>query len=140
MRTLLRVAAAVACLTTAALAASNLNLSKSNINRLGAGRLVSASVNIVGAVSALVYTTPADADAVLTQVCVGNSPGGVLVQIDGVGIAQVGRNTCQSFTSGVILARAASLTCTSSDAEASSFCSITAILGRPDPATPAPRP
>ncbi|MFN8643212.1 MAG: hypothetical protein U0802_16715 [Candidatus Binatia bacterium] len=135
----MRAVAAVVLLATGAWAASNLNLSKSNINRLAVGKLLSASVNLVGQVSALVYTTPADADVVLTQVCVGKAAGGVLVQIAGVGIAQVGSGSCQTFSPGLILTRDAPLSCTSFDPETSSFCSITGIVGLASPPTPTPR-
>ena len=72
--------AAVLTLATGARAASNLNLSKSNINRLQ--RLstpVTASADISGDRPTLVYRTPDNADFVLTQVCVGPINGGVLL-------------------------------------------------------------
>ena len=139
MKTFLRAVAVVVLVATSAWATSNLNLSKSNINRLAVGKLLSASVNLVGQASFLVYTTPADADAVLTQVCVGNAAGGVLVQVGGVGIAQVGSGACQTFSPGLILARDAPLTCTTVDPEANSFCAIAGILGLAYPPTPTPR-
>ena len=68
--------AAVLTLATGAWAASNLNLSKSNINRLQ--RLstpVTASADISGDRPTLVYRTPDNADFVLTQVCNGGVGG-----------------------------------------------------------------
>lgn len=140
MKTLLRAGVVVLLLVTSVWGTSNLNLSKSNINRLARGTLVSASVNVAGQASYLVYSTPADVDFVLTQVCVGNSSGGILVQIGGVGVVQVGSGLCQTFAPGLILTRDAPLTCTSFDPETNSFCTIAGILGVSYPPTPTPRP
>ena len=139
MRTVFRVGAIVVLLVTCAWAASNLNLSKSNINRLSRATLVSVSTTVSGAVSQIVYTTPASGDFVLTQVCTGIATGGVLVQIGGVSIAQVGSGTCQTFP-GLLLPPAQLLTCTAFDPEATNnFCTITGLLGPATPPTPTPR-
>jgi hypothetical protein len=49
---------------TAVLAASNLNLSKSNINRtFPRSKFVTASVDVTGSQSAFVYQVPSDGDS-----------------------------------------------------------------------------
>ena len=125
-------------LASGAWATSNLNLSKSNINRINRGNLVTASVDVVGQVSSLVYTTPTNADFVLTNVCAGPVNGGTLVQVGGVKLLQIAGNACQSFNPGMLLPPGASVSCTSFDAEATSFCTITGMQGLPFPATPTP--
>lgn len=137
MKTLLRVGAIVVLLVPCAWAGSNLNLSKSNVNRLSRATLVSVSTTFSGAVSQIVYNTPSSGDFVLTQMCTGISNGGVLVQIGGVSVAQVGSGNCQTF-SGLLLPPNQVLTCTSFDPEATNnFCTISGLLG---PATPQPTP
>lgn len=132
MRTAFLAAAIVGLFATNSWAASNLNLSKSNINReFPRGQFVTASTNISGAVSQIVYTTPATGDFVLSQVCVGLATGGVLLQVGGVGIAQVGSGLCQTFTPGAVLAPDQVVTCTTVDSEARTFCMINGVL-RPD--------
>src|SRR5215813_11578713 len=80
---------------TSVWATSNLNLSKSNINRtFPRSKLVTASVDINGSQSALVYQVPADGDFVLTQACVGPVSGGVRIQVSGVNIAHVASGAC----------------------------------------------
>ncbi len=119
-------------------AGSNLNLSKSNVNREFPGAsYVTASTNISGSVSQIVYQTPAGPDFILTQVCAGLATGGTLIQVGGVGIAQVGSGLCQTFTPGMVLSPDQTVTCTTFAADASSFCAITGILGR---VPPTPRP
>ena len=76
MKILLRVGVIVVLFVTCAWATSNLNLSKSNINRLSRATLVSASTTLSGAISQIVYRTPSSGDFVLTQVCTGISNGG----------------------------------------------------------------
>ena len=78
---------------------SNLDLSKSNVNRLRGSRLVRASVDLQGQASYIVYSTPADADFVLTDVCVGNAAGGVLVAIGGNGLVQLASGSLPTFLS-----------------------------------------
>ena len=140
MKTLSWSAALVVLLVASAWAGANLNLSKSNINRLRGSRLVRASVDLHGQASYLVYSTPADADFVLTDVCVGNAAGGVLVAIGGDSLVQLASATCQHFSPGMILPPDAPLTCTAFDPETNGFCTIGGTLGLPFPATPTPRP
>ncbi len=126
------------CVATAR-ATSNLNLSKSNVNRLiGRGSIVTASTTVNGRVSQIVYNTPADRDFILTQACVGTASGGILLEISGIGIAQIASGQCQTFAPGAILAPGGFLTCTSSNPDASTFCTITGLLG-PEPAPAAPQ-
>ena len=132
------IGATVALFATTCWAASNLNLSKSNINReFPRGSYVSASANIAGAVSQIVYRTPANADFILMQVCTGVVTGGTLIQAGGVNIAQVGSGLCQTFTPGIVLPPDEAVTCTTFAEDASTFCTIAGIVGPP---TPTPRP
>lgn len=137
MKTLLRVGAIVVLLVTCAWAASNLNLSKSNVNRLSRATLVSVTTTLSGGVAQIVYSTPSSGDFVLTQVCTGSSNGGVLVQIGGVSIAQVPSGNCQTFP-GLLLPPDQLLTCTSFEAT-NTFCTITGLLAPGTPPTPTPR-
>ena len=140
MKTLSWTVALMVLLVATAWAGANLNLSKSNINRLRGSRLVRASVDLHGQASYIVYSTPADADFVLTDVCVGNAAGGVLVTIGGVGLVQLASGACEHFSPGMILPPDAPVTCTASDPETNGFCTISGTLGQPLPPTPTPRP
>lgn len=141
MKTAILVGASIFLFATSSWAASNLNLSKSNVNRIQMrGTAVTASTTISGSVSQIVYTTPAAGDFLLTQICTGTVEGGTLVHVGGVGIAQVGSGFCQTFGSGMLLPPDQVVTCTTFAAGASSFCTITGVLGPPPPPTPTPRP
>jgi hypothetical protein len=139
MKTLSWTVALIILLVANVWATSNLNLSKSNINRLRGARLVRASVELHGQASFLAYTTPADADFLLTDVCIGNAPGGVLIAIGGAALVQLTSGTCEHFSPGMILTPDAPLTCTAFDPETNGFCTISGSLGQPFPATPTPR-
>jgi hypothetical protein len=137
MKTALLVGATIGLFATSSWAASNLNLAKSNVNRaFPKGKFLTASVDISGAVSALVYTTPPTGDFILTQVCTGLATGGTLVQVGGVRIAQVGSGLCQTFTPGLAVANDQNVTCTTFAEDANTFCTITGVL---EPPAPAPR-
>lgn len=141
MKTALLVGAIISLCVTSSLASIALNSSRSNIYRIQIrGTAVTASTNISGAVAQTVYRTPAAGDFLLTQVCAGLVDGGTLVQVGGVGIAQVGSGLCQTFTPGMILPPDSVVTCTTFAADANSFCTITGILGPPPPPTPTPQP
>jgi len=118
-------------------AASNLNLSKSNVNRvLLRGKLVTASTDIEAESTRIVYKTPAEGDFVLTQACVGRTEAGVLLQVDGGTIAHLGSGVCQTFTPGLVIAPDKELFCSSA---AETFCTITGLLNEASPpATPRP--
>src|SRR5262249_13483808 len=89
---------------TSVWATSNLNLSKSNINRtFPRAKFVTATVDISGSQSALVYQVPADGDFVLTLVCVGPANGGVRIQVGGGRVAHGASGSCQPFAPGVLL-------------------------------------
>ena len=140
MKAILWSAVIVRLLATSCWAGSNLNLSKSNINRISQrGTFVTANADITGAVSRIVYTVPTNQDFLLTQACAGPAEGGVLIEVGGVGIAQVGSGLCQTFNPGVILTSEQLLVCTSFAAAQNSFCMISGILGPVNP-TPTPRP
>lgn len=118
-------------------AASNLDLSKSNVNRvLLRGKLLTASVDIEGESTRIVYKTPAEGDFVLTQVCVGRTEAGVLLQVDGSTLVHLGSGVCQSFTPGLVIAPDKEIFCS---AAADTFCTITGLLNEAPPvATPRP--
>ena len=140
MKRVLLLAAFGLLFATAVWGASNLNLSKSNINRtFPRSKFVTASVDITGSQSALVYQVPADGDFVLTQVCVGPATGGVRIQVGGASIAHVASGSCQSFEPGVVLQADAAVTCTTSANEGQSFCMITGLLAPALHPTPTPR-
>src|SRR5262245_55250814 len=120
---------------TSVWATSNLNLSKSNINRtFPRSKFVTATVDISGSQSALVYQVLAAGDFVLTQVCVGPVTGGVRIQVGGASIAHVASGACQSFDPGVVLQSDAAVTCTTAGTDEQTFCMISGLL------SPAPRP
>jgi len=137
MRTGLLVCAVIGlCATTSR--ATTLNTTRSNtFKAFPRGMLVTASTEISGAASQVVYRTPATGDFILTQVCTGLAPGGTLFQVGGNGIAQVGSGLCQTFTPGMALPKDEVVTCTTFSADAASFCTITGIQ---EPAPPAPQP
>jgi hypothetical protein len=138
MKTTLLVGAIIGLFATSSWAASNLNLSKSNVNRVfPKGQFVTASSDISGAVSQLVYTTPPTGDFILTQVCTGVVTGGTLVQVGGVRVAQIGSGLCQTFTPGMAVSNDQNVTCTTFAEDANTFCTITGVL---EPPAPKPRP
>ncbi len=147
VRSVLHLAALLALTATSARATSNLNLSKSNINRLQrGGTLVTASTEVRGETPTIVYTTPANADFVLTQICAGPVNGGIILGSgwpfppSQVRLAFVGGGLCQTFTPGMPLPPSQPVTCAPSfDFEATTFCTISGILSPPFP-TATPRP
>jgi hypothetical protein len=128
--------ALVAVVATTSESASNLNLSKSNINRMfpDTAVLVAASTTLSGPkqTRTVVYTTPTTGDFILTQVCTSPVNGGIRLDASNFGgIAHVGSSgsSCQTFTPGVILPKAAAITCTANEAvTAGDFCMITGVL------------
>ena len=107
----------VALLATNSFATSNLNLSKSNINRVKefpAGAVTTASVNLGPGESAIVYNTPTSGDFILTQFCASpDAPGGIRLDATGLGgIAQTGTTSCFTFTPGVSIPKGSTLSCT----------------------------
>jgi hypothetical protein len=146
-RAAIRVAAIVALTATSAAATSNLNLSKSNINRIQrGGTLVTGNAEVRGDVPVVVYNTPANADFILTQVCAGPVNGGVYLASSFPGaatqvrLAFVGGGQCHTFSPGLPLPAGQAVTCTPSfDFEAETFCTINGIQTLPLPsATPRP--
>ena len=113
MKTTLLVGMVIGLLATSSWATSNLNLSKSNVTRIFLrGTIVTASTDISGAVSQIVYRTPASGDFILTQACTGLAPGGTLLQVGGVSLVQLGSGQCQTFTPGTVLPPDQVVTCT----------------------------
>lgn len=133
---LLTLAVALVALGSIAWAGSNLNLSRSNINRLlpEATFLVTASTTLSNPREPqTVYTTPSTGDFVLTQVCTSLGNGGIELAADNLGrIAHVGRSggSCQTFITGAVIPKASAITCSlNAFADAGSyFCMITGYL------------
>ena len=129
-------------------ASSNLNSSRSNVNKVGGptGKgSVSASIDLTGPTDTqTVYTATPNADTptgsfYLTQACVSNVNSSAGVRLDnggtgGIGsIAVVGatvNNLCQSFLpDGVFIVGGSTITCSISGASAGThFCRITGVL------------
>jgi len=125
---------------TSVWATSNLNLSKSNVNRtFPRAKFVTATVDVSGSQSALVYQVPATGDFILTQVCVGPVSGGVRIQVGGASIAHVASGSCQSFDPGVVLQPDAAVTCTTFATEEATFCMISGLYSPAPGSTPTPR-
>jgi len=114
------------------LAASNLNLSKSNINRVGGLQIVSATASLSGPnQTQTVYITAETGEFLLTQLCVSPVNGGIRLAATGFGpIAHTGAAMCYTFNPGVIVPKSSTITCsTSSFAEAGDyFCTISGLL------------
>ncbi len=77
-------------------ATSNLNLSKSNVNRVRdfpSAAVTTASLNLTGpSDTEVIYTTPTSGDFILTQFCASPSPdGGVLLSAAGLGVYRAER-------------------------------------------------
>jgi hypothetical protein len=128
-------AISVALLATNAWGTSNLNLSKSNINRVRDfpnAAVITASLNLTGpSDTQVIFTTPAAGDFILTEFCASPSPdGGVLLSANGLGgIAQTGLTSCFTFTPGLSIPKNSALSCsTFSGASAGSyFCMISGV-------------
>lgn len=137
--------AAILTLATGAGATSNLNLSKSNINRLQRfSTPVTASADVSGDAPTVVYRTPDNADFLLTQVCVGPINGGVLLSFAWSeqavrSLAFVQGGSCTTFAGlGLALPPGRTLSCTPAfDFEARTFCTITGLVGQAFPAATA---
>jgi hypothetical protein len=126
----------VAMLATNSWSSSNLNLSKSNINRVRDfpnAAVTTASINITGpSDTETIYTTPASGDFILTEFCASLQPdGGVLLSAAGLGgIAQTGPTTsCFTFTPGLSIPKGSAVSCsTASGASPGSyFCMISGV-------------
>ena len=132
MKTLLTIAAILILLATVAGAATSVKSSKSNSSERFSAKNLSASTEVSGPDgTATVLTTPANADFLLTQVCVGDANGGIQINAAGLGpVAIVPPASCQSFD-GVVLPRNAAITCsTGPDAAAGTyFCTIFGLQG-----------
>ena len=132
-RVLLTGAVAVLILTTLPFAwATSVNSSKSNIYREFPGTLlVSASTPVsVPNRPETVYTTSATSDFILTQFCAGPVSGGTRLAAVNLGsIAHTSDRLCYTFQPGLIMPKAAAITCTITDfAFAGSFCMIAGLL------------
>ena len=114
-------------------AATNLNSSRSNIYReLPGTTLVSASTPLITTIDPqLVYTTPATGDFVLTQFCASSTINGIRLAATLLGgIAHTTTTTlCYTFQPGLIMPKAALITCTTTEfAGQSGFCMIAGLL------------
>jgi hypothetical protein len=125
----------VAMLAANSWGSSNLNLSKSNVNRVRDfpnAAVTTASINITGpSDTEVVYTTPASGDFILTEFCASPLPdGGVLLSAAGLGgIAQAGLTSCFTFTPGLSIPKGSAVSCsTASGASPGSyFCMISGV-------------
>ena len=147
MKTLYAMAATifVALLATNSWGTSNLNLSKSNVNReFPNASIVTASVNLGASESAILYNTPDKGDFILTQFCASpDATGGIRLDATKLGsVAQSGSTSCITFTPGVSIPHSSTVSCTtnaaaaaaaspsstnSAAAVASFFCSISGM-------------
>jgi hypothetical protein len=131
-RSLTLISSILALAVSGAWAASNLNSSKSNLNReYPNGRIVSATTTLSGPNDAQVaYTTSAKGDFILTQLCTSPVNGGVLLSASGFGgIAHTGSELCYTFTPGVSVPKDSQLVCsTTQHAEPGPhFCTISGV-------------
>jgi hypothetical protein len=124
----------VALHATAAFASTNLNSSRSNVNKV-AGQAATASVNLSGpSDTQTVFTAPATGSFYIQAFCADDVAGGVRLDIAGIGpIAVTGiHSSCEHFDLWVYVPQNADVTCsTSSSAPAGSyFCSITGTASK----------
>ena len=121
--------------------ANNLNLSKSNINRLQtAAQVVTATTNLGPGESVSVYNTPASGDFLLTQFCASpDATGGVSLDVSGFGtIAQTTSTlSCFTFNPGVSVPKGSTLSCTTSAAGAPALSAGCSAVGSPAVVPPA---
>ena len=126
------VAVLVVTMVSFAWAAINLNSSKSNIYReLPGTTLVSASTPLITTVDPqFVFATPATGDFVLTQFCASPTINGVRLAATGLGgIAHTTTTVlCYTFQPGLIMPKAASITCTTTEFAQNGFCMIAGLL------------
>ncbi len=131
---MLAVTGLLVTIASISLAASNLNLSKSNINRVGGAQIVSATVSFSGPdQTQTVYTTPETGEFLLTQFCVGPANGGIRLAVTGFGpIAHTGSEMCYAFNPGVIVPKNSAITCSTTQYAESGdyFCAISGLLAR----------
>jgi hypothetical protein len=128
-------AISVALVASNSWSSSNLNLSKSNINRVRdfpSAAVTTASLNLTGpSDSEVIYTTPTSGDFILTQFCASPSPdGGVLLSAAGLGgIAQTGLTSCFTFTPGLSVPKGSAVSCStfSGASPGSYFCMISGL-------------
>ena len=143
MNRLFLATAFVSLLVTNSWATSNLNLSKSNINRYlpyPNAALTTATANVPAGGTVQVYTTPVLGDFILTQFCASpDAIGGVRLNAVNFGdIAQTVNNgvSCFTFTPGVSIPKNSALTCSNggtsvpniaTSVAASYFCTISGM-------------
>jgi hypothetical protein len=139
-RSILVSAIAYLCLiASSSWAASNLNLSKSNVNRnhLG-GAILSANATLSGpSETQIVYTTPEKGDFILTQICISPVAGGMDLMATGFGpIVHVGDELCRTFSPGVSVPRSSEVSCSTTASATRTraseyFCTISGLLHLP---------
>jgi hypothetical protein len=122
----------VVAMLSFAWAATNLNSSRSNIYREFPGTtLVSASTPLITTADPqLVFTTPATGDFVLTQFCASPTINGIRLAATGLGgIAHTTTSIlCYTFQPGLIMPKAAPITCTTTEFAQNGFCMIAGLL------------
>ena len=122
----------VVIVVTISWAASNLDLSKSNINRFQGAVFVAATVSLAGSnQTETVFTTPETGDFVLTQVCVSPVTGGIRLAVRGFGpIVHTSDAPCYIFDPGMSVPKGSPITCstTSRPNRGDYFCTISGLL------------
>jgi hypothetical protein len=122
----------VMMVVTISQATSNLNLSKSNINRAQGAVFVAATVSLtVSNQTETVFTTPETGDFVLTQVCVSPVTGGMRLAVRGFGpIMHTSDAPCYIFDPGISVPNGSPITCstTSRPNRGDYFCTISGLL------------
>ena len=137
MKTISGLAAAllVILLATGSWGANNLDLSKSNVNRLEtASQVVTASANLGASESVLLYTAPASGDFVLTQFCASpDATGGVRLDVNGFGsIAQTtSALSCFTFNPGISVPKGSTVSCTTNPSGAPPLSAGGSVVSSP---------
>lgn len=122
----------VMMVVTISWASSNLNLSKSNINKAQGAVFVAATVSLTRSdQTETVFTTPETGDFVLTQVCVSPVTGGMRLAVRGFGpIMHTSDAPCYIFDPGMSVPNGSPITCstTSRPNRGDYFCTISGLL------------
>ena len=149
MKRLLLAAAVVTLLAANSWAATSVKSSKSNSSfRLFPNpAMTTASTTFSNIAGAVVYTTPADEDFILTQFCADpTAPNGIRLDAANLGtiMQTVAGVSCYTFTPGLLLPHNSALTCSAPSASnfrvarATYFCTISGMQTTTNDATPSP--
>jgi hypothetical protein len=116
-------------------ATSNLNLSKSNINRVGGAIVMSGSATLSGPrETQVVLNVPETGDFLLTQVCVSPTNGGIRLEARNLGpLVHVADPLCVSLQPGISVRPGSVLTCSTTGFAAAGgdyFCTVSGLFAR----------